>query len=142
MSAYLLGIETYLKIHNGLELYDNEYYSALKTEVNGLLSIRGFVLRMIRANQESVNTRYRENKSCDKLELQFINATYEFTPGIITGECPSIVGLIKLLDCWDYQSCEVDDWETNPLAIDVKRIQLSLYQKVVEVEYNQAPWGH
>jgi hypothetical protein len=52
---------------------------------------------------------------------------------------PSVVEGLKLLDCYEYQSCEVRDWEATDAAKFCRGLRSDLISEVPG--YDDAPWG-
>lgn len=90
------------------------------------------------ANVESVNQRYNEDEPSDTFAYREVDPL------------PSPVVIAKSCYCFNYQACEVDDYEktvayaiTNLIAHEA--LSLTKYNSIEELknsrEYAAAPWG-
>ena len=79
-------------------------------------------------NRRSVNERYEENDAIPEFSYQ------------PPRESPSPVQLIKLCDCYDYQSCETDDWEKT----EAYAICHALRERAIDrlPGYDEAAWSY
>lgn len=78
-------------------------------------------------NVRSVNYRYEEEEW---------EEVYQYTR--FTLPLPA-VAVLKLIDCYEYQSCEHDEWETSEaheFCESLRRAYIGLLPG-----YNEAPWG-
>lgn len=97
-----------------------------------------FIEAMRRENIKSVDHRYRENNDTD---------TYVVRPKNLSKYClgtkEANIALIKLIDCYEYQSCEHDGWKGCPVQVLVSELKTALMRKVIQSEtsYNDAEWG-
>lgn len=67
-------------------------------------------------------------------EFQAHICDYKFKPKVLTA-----VEVLKACDCYDYQSCETDDYHETTAAKLVDRIRKSAIGKLPG--YEDAPWG-
>ena len=89
-------------------------------------------------NYRSVNYRYSE---------QTPSPHYEFEPFDLT--TIPVISQIKQVGCYDYQSCETDDYQSTPAGLFVETLETLLRAKLPdrpkEVSdhpgYDVAPWG-
>lgn len=51
---------------------------------------------------------------------------------------PTVVEALKLLNCYEYQSCEHDGWETSEASAFIKGLRRALIYALPG--YDQAPW--
>ena len=79
------------------------------------------------ANVESVNHRYDDHAPSDDYQYQF---SYKVVPAI---------AILKGLDCLEYQSCELPDWEGTLAHALIQRIRSSAIHCLDG--YEDAPWG-
>jgi hypothetical protein len=77
-------------------------------------------------NARSVAERYREPSPAP-------------FPGRVKGERPTLVEGFKLLDCYEYQSCEHEGWDSSI----ARRICRDLRSRLTGAlpGYDEAPWG-
>lgn len=113
MSAYVVSNETINCIVNGAIKYWE--YKRLSAEQIGQM--------LFEENARSVNYRYAENEAAP---------TFEFTEKEYTDE--QIIGCIF---CWEYQSCETDDFATTSAFELVRDIKNSMLREM----HPNRPWG-
>lgn len=80
------------------------------------------------ANLESVNYRYREKGGAEEI------MAFKFAPVRLP-----MVDIIKACHCFDYQSCEIPDWDTawaKQASAAIREIAIRLLPG-----YEAAPWG-
>lgn len=80
------------------------------------------------ANVESVNERYTEDE---------ISEGFKFKPSGNTTQ--PVVNLLSLLDCFDYQSCEVRDYEKTIAHTIIQGVRRAAIRSLPG--YDQAPWA-
>lgn len=83
---------------------------------------------LTKANYDSVNFRYSENTEIPQGEY-FPVATAFISP----------VAIIKLIDCLDYQSCEVSNWEDTDAAKILRTIKGTAIDNLPG--YSDAAWS-
>lgn len=86
---------------------------------------------LVAQNWRSVGERYRESGE---------PAPYTFTP--YTGPMESMA-VIKACNCYDYQACETEDYETTEPARIVRDIRDTATREIIRKlpAYDKAPWG-
>lgn len=106
---------------------------------NGTPSELVFVLA--KANYDSLVARYGE-----KCEPEPVREDYQFTP--YTPFLPASAGcytleqlgaIAKAVDCFEYQACEVKNWEGSPACRIVRAIQGAILERIPG--YNGAEWA-
>ncbi len=85
----------------------SEYVTLSKDNIN----TQDFANRLKAINIRSVNHRYKENSRITKCKLYFPQVNENYTK----------YDIIRLIQCWDYQSCE------NRHDIDFNLMQIFLY---------------
>lgn len=80
---------------------------------------------LVNQNYESVNFRYNENAVPYKYEHKAVSL-------------PEIVQILKLCDCYDYESCETDDYEQTLACNIINTIRINLISKLPG--YDEAEW--
>ena len=78
-------------------------------------------------NHRSVNWRYRDNAPVPP---------YRYSPYIKPLQA---VAVLKMCDCYDYQSCETDDYEKTDAARLIDAIRGKAVRSLPG--YESAPWG-
>lgn len=107
---------------NGLAYYWNgtmHYFNGHTQEIGQ---------KLLDENYRSVNYRYSEDTQPRRFRERVLNHRV------------SVVEVIKLCDCYDYQSCETPDWpETEAHAI-----MTALRERAIRnlPGYDDAPWGY
>lgn len=81
------------------------------------------------ANQRSVNARYQDNAAAPDYRWRSLHDTRALAP----------VMVIKACDCFDYQACEVDDYEDSWAAKWIDQLRKHAISKLPG--YNDAPWA-
>lgn len=79
------------------------------------------------ANVESVNERYDQGDVAVAIKYRAVNIT------------PSPVAVLKLLACFDYQACEVDNYEFTPAARIINAIRKEAISQLAG--YDDAKWS-
>lgn len=79
------------------------------------------------ANVESVNYRYDEDTVLAPVKYESV-ATAFISP----------IQIVKLCDCFDYQSCEVDDYEDTTAASIIRTIRNNAISRIPG--YDEAEW--
>lgn len=87
---------------------------------------------LIRENVRSLQARYSDYMAVE--EGQAYVCDYQFKPKQL-----SAVELLKACDCYDYQSCETDDYHSTTAAKLVDRIRKSAIGNLPG--YEAAPWS-
>lgn len=78
------------------------------------------------ANVVSVNRRYQR---CETPDFTFRSVAV----------LPDAITILKACDCFDYQSCEVDDYDNTIGAAIIRAIRGSAIRSLAG--YDRAPWG-
>lgn len=107
--------------------------------------------KLYKANVESVNYRYGDNEPTDGFEYQPWGQDPEREVFLIGGHglqktyAPPIlsnvtaVSILKQCDCFDYQACEVDGYESTEAAAIINGIREAAIRNLPG--YDNAPWG-
>lgn len=84
-------------------------------------------------NYRSVNHRYNEDETEDPYQFERYNGPVKLTPR----------AMVKLLDCYEYQSCEHPEWEDSEAHRFCLALRRRILSQIVErhAEYESAPWG-
>lgn len=73
-------------------------------------------------NYRSVNTRYREEEQTPR---------FIYNPRFENGKCLTHKQVINAIRCYDYQSCETNDYNSSPAAKFVSSIKNSAVERLV-----------
>lgn len=82
-------------------------------------------------NYRSVNARYNEQTECEPYSFSSINTDIP--------KVSNAMASLKILDCYEYQSCETDDY-TSTMAHEI----VATFRKLLISKlngYDDAPWG-
>lgn len=82
---------------------------------------------LLKANYDSVNYRYQENTEPHK--IKFEKVAYNL------GE---LLGCIK---CFNYQACEVENWEDSLIYKDLQCLKNAILEKAIKRLGFEIPWG-
>ena len=82
---------------------------------------------LVAENYRSVNYRYDEKRKPRKRKFRDV-------------PLPPIDEIVKLTHCYDYQSCENQDYYTTPAAKVMQEIRDHILHHLPG--YNEAPWGN
>ena len=118
MSAYILNDENLDAILTACQLHN--LYSHGKD-----LSAIGQALKD--QNFRSVNCRYNENETPSPYQFKGLTKLY------------SIVQLLKICDCYEYQSCETKDYQETDACKIINYIRKNLIKLIPG--YDGAKWG-
>jgi hypothetical protein len=129
MSAFLLSNKHIATLINSARpKFEADSFSyRYKEEVfysNGDRGRLGQVL--MEQNYRSINTRYNEKTAAPK-----------FADDWNTSADPVVI--LKACDCYDYQSCETDDYEQTEAYVIVQAIRHRNISRLPG--YDKAPWG-
>ena len=122
MSSYVVDDKT---IHNIANLFAPAYSPCEYLDTIGC--------KMLTLNIRATADRYRDG------EPDFTQAiTYRYTP-----KAPTTVQKLKSLQCWLYQCSEGDQYESDSLYIQGRKIERELMQQIISElpAYNAATWG-
>lgn len=97
------------------------------------------------ANAVSVNYRYSHH-SAESMQQVFgipKDSATGYKCNILRGKRLSIIQLVKVLHCLDYQSCEPNNWRESELAKELAAVTNETAQLYVRTcaEYDAAKWG-
>ena len=123
MSCYILNDTNYDLIFNTLLQLDH-------VQNKSALDNRGQILKA--QNYASVNARYKENNTPDAY-------SFKFAPKATFNRLASIVAALKCLACYQYQSCETEDWKNTEACKIVENITYALIEELPG--YADADWG-
>lgn len=92
---------------------------------------------LVLENVKSVSHRYQDNEDLPGQIEPYYNEYYKFSPLI---KRPTAVEGLKLIACYEYQSCEHSEWETS----EAKRFCEALRDHLINSlpGYNDAPWEY
>lgn len=131
MSAFLCSekhINTLVAygVHNDVSAYilgnaGQKYWQAFRKDPDLIAGI------LTTANVESVNYRYDEDTVLTDVKYTSV-ATAHLSP----------IQIVKLCNCYDYQACEVDDYDDSPAASIVRAIREAAIRNVPG--YEDAEW--
>lgn len=86
---------------------------------------------LVEQNVRSVLHRYRDDRSMVPEYAQ----RYRYAPVLVV---PTPVELLKAIACYEYQSCETDDWESTRAYRMMERLKLRI---IIHLPgYEEAPW--
>lgn len=130
MSAHVLDDENLNAILRGCK----HYFRILNLNINAETFCLGFDKDLSRIGQilkeenyRSVNTRYDEETKPDAFKYKDSSPLY------------SVVQLLKLCDCYEYQSCESSDYVNTNACTIINRIRKNLIAHLPG--YDDAHWG-
>ena len=128
MSAYIVSDETISGMLSAIRFdkYDGMHGYYFNGEWLALKSNEKVIgQKLVDENYRSVNYRYSDNTEPHVFQKKHV--------------LPSQVEIIKLCACYDYQSCETDDWEkTEAHAIMTGLRELAITSLP---GYEEATWG-
>lgn len=136
MSAYIVNDKTINVIASGfcdMDLsYRNKENEIYNASLGGLIypidKIGQIIATdLLKANYDSVN--YRYNKNTEPHKIKFEKATYNL------GE------LLGCIDCFDYQACEVSNWENGYIFKDLQLLKDRILNKAIKQLGFEIPWG-
>ena len=136
MSAYVVNDKTINVITNGfcdMDLnYRNQEKEIYKASLGGLIypidEIGQIIATdLLKANYNSVNYRYNENTEPHK--IKFEKVSYNL------GE------LLGCINCFDYQTCEVPNWEDSYIYKDLQILKDRILNKAIKQLGFEIPWG-
>ena len=137
MSAYIVNDKTINVIVSGFVDFGIEYRNQ-KDKIWNCGSVYGVIIDLytvgqiiatdlLKANYDSVNYRYNENTEPRK--IKFEKVTYNF------GE------LLGCINCFDYQACEVENWEDSYIYKDLQCLKNAILKKAIKQLGFEIPWG-
>ncbi len=125
MSAYIVSkdhISALVSFCNAKNVY--VYYDGKKFDVTNLDAI-GQIL--VNENYRSVNTRYSSNDAPFVYEFQYLQRHF------------TLIQIIKLCHCYNYQSCETEDYYESLAYAIVRGIESHAVRLLPG--YEEAEWG-
>lgn len=108
-------------VRNGTYSFDGNGYRYVKDDPQHFVDV------LATANQESVSERYGDDDLATKVKYRPINIT------------PAPVAVLKLCDCFDYQACEVDNYDSTPAAKIIQAIRKEAIRQLAG--YDDAKWS-
>ena len=137
MSAYVVNDKTINVISSGFVDFGIEYRNK-KNEIWVCGSVYGIMIDLykvgqiiatdlLKANYDSVNYRYNENT--EPHTIKFEKVTYNL------GE------LLGCINCFDYQACEVENWEDSLIYKDLQCLKNAILKKAIKQLGFEIPWG-
>lgn len=137
MSAYVVNDKTINVIASGFVDFGIEYRNQ-KDKIWNCGSVYGIMIDLykvgqiissdlLKANYDSVNYRYNENT--EPHEIRFEKVSYNL------GE------LLGCIDCFEYQSCEVSNWEDSYIYKDLQILKDRILNKAIAQLGFDIPWG-
>lgn len=130
MSAFMCSRETFIAIARAYESLDSHGGGSIAR-------IQLTAKKLYDANVASLRARYgsKAGPLVDDLWTvvtpREIDSAANHSPGRIAKAC----------DCFDYQACEVDAYESSEAARIVHGARTALLRQVCGAEYENAPWG-
>lgn len=82
------------------------------------------------ANVASVNYRYSGSPAVDVPAPRYLDSRAPKVEGL---------ALVKALDCFDYQSCEVPGYESTPIAKAIEELRMQTIRRLPG--YDEAAWA-
>ena len=142
MSAFVVNkahinaiIRAGLSIRDGVSWYTNHEHHKLNE-----LTADATGQMLIDACVHSVMARYADSKITD---LPGPNNAYWLIPYVyeydLEAKTPTGVEAIKLARCYEYQSCEADDWKGSEAKEFIEAFIVYMYDRLPG--YDDAPWG-
>lgn len=100
---------------------------------------QGFATNLHRQNVRSVNFRYGDNEPFDRIRFEPVAVTYR----------NPLVQVVKAAQCYIYQTCETDDWESRiaiRLVMAIRDLALAMLGWDVKhiydhPDYSMADWA-
>lgn len=123
MSAYLVSKETIDAIVTFWKFGGYERHTDKEATQTGQM--------LWEENARSVNARYRENDPTPH---------YQYKEKLVhNGKRLAPVDIIKLVECWQYQTCETDNYRETPAWRLSEHILSEAIRQLPG--YEEAPWG-
>lgn len=130
MSAYILGDDNFDAILTACRLHFRARHMFINDEAfdfDHVLHLNKIGNILKNQNCKSVNARYNESEVADPYKFRGVTKLY------------NPVQLLKILDCYDYQACETNDYGQTAAYKIVKYIRKNLIK--ILPGYNDAKWG-
>lgn len=132
MSAYVVNDETITVIAGGLVEYGIEC-RGVQFDTMQLIFVNERIKPigqwLLDQNYRSVNYRYREE-----------NEVPEFDP-VRVGSVDAGT-LLGCIECYEYQACETDDYETSEIHLALVRLKDAMLKRFIQVQGYEIPWGY
>ena len=99
------------------------------------LDVLKFAAMLARANVKSVNYRYNEQRHAVKVTNESFKKSYNLNLNDYE--------VVKLIDCFIYQSCEIDTFYKSSVKKELDSIKNRLTYRIVSnsQHYNNAEWS-
>ena len=136
MSAYVVNNETITCIAKGFVEYGVSFRGGAPKDwmdeiiVDTNKEIKRIGQALLEANYKSVNFRYSEENEAPEFEPA------ELTEGFDEGK---VIGCIV---CFDYQACELDDWEDSIICKDLNRLEHQILDRLLRRSGMEVPYGY
>lgn len=132
MSAYIVNNKTISAIAKAFVMYGATYsaenYNPNPTWIKSLHTTAAEIGQsLLEQNYASVNFRYREETPAPPFEY----ADVDINEGIVTG----------CIDCYIYQACETNDFETSELYYSLIRLKDRVLERLIKRAGQEMPWG-
>lgn len=123
MSCYIVNDETITAIVMGaMEYLDSDYWGRR-------IDPHKFGQMLVEENYRSWDARYGSNSKPHKFEWKELK---RWDMGICLG----------CINCYEYQSCETDDWRNTEAYIMLQRLKRAMLEKLIELKGYEIPWGY
>jgi hypothetical protein len=131
--ARIVGIADALR-RGGVNFSPCPYLDLKGTEPGYTDGDRRIFGHLAAANAASVG--YRYNESVEPVP-------YVAIPRVSLDSMADVVAAIKVIDCYEYQSCEPPGWEESDVCRWIKELHASLLRAIPGFSraYDAAPWG-
>lgn len=133
MSAYVVDNKTITCIAKAFVDYGVEFSDGKPHTIQIIVDLNKMVQdigqALLKANYDSVNARYGEDTECPAFEIAEIGS---YNEGTVFG----------CIDCFEYQACEVDDWDTSPIKASLDRLERKITERLIHKAGYEISWGY
>ena len=91
------------------------------------------------ANKVSVDYRYEGSKVYSPEEIASVDRVPRLTYALKGRGVLEMSKILKAIDCFEYQSCEIPEWEASPAFKFCERLRSAVISSLPG--YEDAPWG-
>lgn len=136
MSAFICNNETITCIARGFVDFGVDFRGGRpKTWIEQICIDRNEEIKrigqaLLEANYESVNFRYNENTEVPEFEPAPLNEGFD--EAIVLG----------CISCFDYQACEVNNWEDTVVYKDLQRLKDKITMRLVQACGQHMTYGY
>lgn len=138
MSAFIMEEKEFRKLERALQ----QISCRPEAEMYGLNNdnydqIHRKIYDLYRCNVESVNYRYRDLEPYEAISLE------EYERIEVEPKAYTLEAVFKQLQCVNYQSCELHDYEISTSARYIKSLKEKISLMIISesTEYKSATWG-